>query len=319
MNRGKLIATSALFAVSALALTLDLPFPDLPFLRDDETPEVVVDVADARAIADYLDGIGYPDLFTDEARLDAIPRLRVDRVPKQLSRAWLEDRDLRKSLFYRLSLSAVLQVNEKILADRQRLQGLPETDLSKADRAWLDSLAEHYEIPLEEGVLTPEQHAELLHRVDALPPSMVMVQGAIESGWLQSRFAREGQALFGQWTSSKAGLKARDSDVRIATFDNPRQSLIAYMRNINTHPSYAPLRKDRAQMRKKGEALDGHALAAHLGPYAETGAKYVKLIRRIIREDALAPLDTAALADGPRVLLRRGGQAQVSAQPDGAN
>jgi Bax protein len=94
------------------------------------------------------------------------------------------------------------------------------------------------------------------------------------------------------------------SEARLAAFANPRESLIAYMLNINTHPAYAGLRKARAEMRRQGQPLDGYALAGHLGRYAEIGHEYVKLVRRMIKRDQLNLADTAKLAPGPKILFR---------------
>ena len=95
-----------------------------------------------------------------------------------------------------------------------------------------------------------------------------------------------------------------ETSVRLAAFENPRQSLIAYMLNLNSHPAYKGLRKARAEMRRTGRPLDGYALASHLGKYSETGEVYVNLIRRMIRRDDLTRCDTAKLAPGPRILFR---------------
>ena len=178
-------------------------------------------------------------------------------------------------------------------------------NLSNDDRAWLSETAVRYEVTKAGDPLATSQLEELMLRIDALPPSLVIVQGAIESGWFQSRFARTGQALFGQWTTSESGIKALGSDVRLAAFDNPRDSLIAYILNINTNRAYSGLRNARAEMRRKGESLDGYALAGHMSSYAETGEEYVNLIRGMIRRDDLTRADTSKLAQGPRILFRR--------------
>ena len=94
-----------------------------------------------------------------------------------------------------------------------------------------------------------------------------------------------------------------DSKVRLAAFANPRESIIAYMLNINSNPAYAGLRVARAEMRRKKQPLDGYALAGHLGRYAEIGEEYVKLIRRIIKRNQLNLADSAKLAPGPRILF----------------
>jgi Bax protein len=267
--------------------------------------EIVVEVESARGVAAYLEKIGFYDIDSHPERLQAVPRTRILRVPGSTTKVWRENVSLRKSVFFRLGLSAVLQVNEEILIQRERLVSLSMNNLSATDRAWLSTMMERYDIAKFGSPTTPKRFAELMLRLDALPPSLVMVQGAIESGWLQSRFARKGQAVFGQWTNSESGIKALDSEVRLAAFSNPRESLTAYMLNLNTHPAYTELRKARAKLRHDGKPIDGYKLAGHLGKYAETGETYVKLIRDMIHRDALTRADTAKLAPGPKILFRR--------------
>ena len=266
--------------------------------------KIIVIVNSVLEIAQYLKKIGFYDIDNHPERLQAVPRTRIWRVHEEVEDVWRENVPLRKSVFYRLGIAGVLQVNEQILAQRERLLSLSLDYLSADDGAWMSAMMARYGVAKAGDPLTAKRLAELLLRVDALPPSLVIVQGAIESAWLKSRFARKGQAIFGQWTTSDSGIKALDSEVRLAAFENPRQSLIAYMLNLNSHPAYKGLRKARAQMRHTGQPLDGYALAGHLVKYAETGEEYVKLIRRMIRRDGLTHADTAKLAPGPRILFR---------------
>ena len=267
--------------------------------------EIVVEVENVLGVAAYLKKIGFYDIDNHPERLQAVPRTRILRIPKTLSKVWRENVSLRKSVYFRLALSAVLQVNEDILVQRERLLSLSLNNLSASDRAWMSAMMTRYGVAKADDPPAAKRLAELKLRVDALAPSLVMVQGAIESGWFQSRFARVGQAVFGQWTTSKSGIKALDSKVRLAAFANPRESLIAYMLNLNSHSAYRELRKARAELRRNGRPTDGYTLAGFLGKYAETGKEYVKLIRRVIRHDDLTRADTAKLASGPRILFRR--------------
>lgn len=288
-----------LMALGVLMIGLGTPKP----LAAEE--EVVVEVYSAADVAAYYKKIEFFNIGAHPERLQPVPCTRLARVPETQLDVWKENVSLRKSVFFRLALSATLQVNKAILAERERLLGLSLDSLSSADRAWLSVIAVRYEVAESGDSLTVEQLNELRMRVDELPSSLVIVQGAIESGWLQSRFARQGQALFGQWTTSGSGIKAQESDARLAAFNNPREALIAYMLNINTHRAYGELRAARAEMRQKGEPIDGHVLAGHLKNYAETGEEYVKLIRGMMRRDGLNCADTAKLADGPCVLFRK--------------
>ncbi len=267
--------------------------------------EIVIEVESATEIAAYLKKIHFFDIRNHPERLQAVPRTRILRIPSKLKDVWKENVTLRKSIFFRLGLSAVLQANEKILADRQRLLAVSLKDIGKHDSAWLSKLFMRYKVAKHGDLPTPSQLEELKLRVDILPPSLVIVQAAVESGWCQSRFARKGQAIFGQWTTAKSGIKALKSDVRLAAFKNPRESLVAYLLNLNTHLAYADLRNARAAMRRNGRSINGYALAKFMNKYAETGETYVKLLRHIIRSHNLTLADTARLAQGSRILFRR--------------
>jgi Bax protein len=293
---------SVLALATLLATLATLPNRNPVFAAEKET---VVDVVSALEVAAYLKKIGFYDIDNHPERLQAVPRTRIYRLPKILRDVWRENIPLRKSVFLRLGLSAVLQVNEKIILQRKRLLSLSLNNLTVHDRTWLSAIMARYGVAKADDSPTAKRLAELLLRVDALPPSLVMAQGALESGWIQSRFARKGQAVFGQWTSSDSGIKAMETSVRLAAFENPRQSLIAYMLHLNSHPAYKDLRKARAEMRHTGQPLDGYALAGHLSKYAVTGELYVKAIRRIIRQNGLTRVDTAKLAPGPHILFHR--------------
>ena len=267
--------------------------------------EIVFEVDNALGVANALKRIGFYDLKKHPERLRAVPRTQIWRLPSKTDDLWREDIGLRKTLFFRLALSATLQVNEQIMAKRKRLLGLSVQSLDAADRSWVSSMMARYRVAKAEAPPTPKGLRELIDRVDTLPPSLVLAQGAIESGWAQSRFAREGQAVFGQWTTSRRGIKALRSKVRVAAFKNPRASLVAYMLNLNSHAAYAGFRKARAELRRKGKPLNGYFLAGYLRKYAETGKAYVKLVRTMIRRDDLTRFDSAKLRPGPIIIFRK--------------
>ncbi|CCQ73272.1 glucosaminidase domain-containing protein [Magnetospira sp. QH-2] len=263
--------------------------------------DVLIEARNGTDVAKHMEGLGFLDVRKHPDLLKAVPRFRVPKVPETRVEDWSNDVQLRKSVFIRLGISAALQANEALVADRKRLLGLDLGRLSRADRGWLETLMTQYEVSGEPG---SEALATLKVRVDAIPVSLAVVQAAIESGWLQSRFAREGQAVFGQWTEGERAIEAKESDARLAAFDSPHDSLKAYMRNLNTFPAYADFRAARAALRQAGQPLDGYALAEHLEPYAETGKEYVAQIRGMIERENLRPADTAVLIEGPRYIYR---------------
>jgi len=258
----------------------------------------VVTVRGPAELAAYYDSIGY-NVRTNPKVLQAIPRTQFTRVPQNWK--WNEGGiPLKKSAFFRAAASGILQVNELIFADRRKLEALNLSLMGDVDQAWFLSLAKRYSVEVKDP---SSAKIELLMRVDAIPVSLALAQSAVESGWGGSRFARKGNALFGQWTTS-GGIKAKGSNARLATFATPGDSLVAYMRNLNTHGSYAGLRKARAARRAAGKSLSGHAAAAYLSSYAETGQEYVELLQGMIKHNGLGIADGAALAETPVVTIK---------------
>jgi Bax protein len=136
-------------------------------------------------------------------------------------------------------------------------------------------------------------------RMDEVPVSMAIAQAAKETGWGTSRFAQEGNALFGQWTWSGDGLKPAaaddDSTHKVMRFKILQASVKAYQRNLNTHSTYRNFRSARAELRDKNKKLDGIILSEYLDKYAETGKEYVKILQKIIRQNSLQDFDDAKL------------------------
>jgi len=225
-----------------------------------------------------------------------VPRLFLASLPGDLGQ--IRETDVRKSTFFKTVLPLVLQVNEQIRADRRRLwsvryrvgNGQP---IGAIDRLWLVVTSEYY------GVDKTDLDA-LARRMDIVPPSMALAQAAEESGWGTSRFVREGNAMFGQWTFAEQHAMTplqRDEGKRhkVRKFKNLLESVRAYARNLNTHKAYAGFRNARATMRKAGAPIDGSVLAGYLNRYSERGDAYVGTIRTIIRVNDLGRLDDARL------------------------
>lgn len=240
-------------------------------------------------------------------RLDAVrkgdqpvPRIIVEKLPADLHR--LESLSQRKRVFIKLILPLVLYVNEQILSERGRLVELRE-DVDRfgripdpRDRAWLARMGERY------GLDTLDIDA-LLRRIDMIPPSLAVAQAAEESGWGSSRFAREGNAVFGQYTYvSGSGLvplqRDKDRSHEVRSFSRLLDSVGAYMFNLNYHRAYGKFRRTREHQRKSRGRIDGYALAGTLERYSERGGAYVKTIRAIIKSGGLRALDRARLGAG---------------------
>lgn len=227
-----------------------------------------------------------------------VPRLRLAALPNGL--ADMRDPKRRKAVFLALVLPLVLEANAHIAVERRRLlyvSAMVKSGLSLPPglQSWLDRLARRYKT-------RPDRLDVLLERVDVLPVSLALAQAAIESGWGTSRFAAQGNAIFGQWTTAGGkGLvpaeRKEGMTHKVRAFDRLSESVTAYILNLNTHRAYRDLRALRREARRKGGQPDGVTLAAGLEPYSEKGEEYVELLRSLIRVNRLAALDDAILSD----------------------
>jgi len=245
------------------------------------------------------------DLEETRRKRTPVPRLRLVMLPRDLPE--MKDVEQRKAVFISLLLPLVLEANAQIAMERRRLsyaidQQAAGHDLSRDLADWIGKLAKRYK-----G--SPDRLDDLLRRVDTVPSSLVLAQAAAESGWGTSRFAVEGNAIFGQWTTAGGrGLVPRErSDGmthKIRSFDRLIDSVNAYLLNLNTHRSYRGFRSVRAEMRRAEKPLDGAVLAGELRRYSEKGEDYVELLRGIIRKNRLRPFDRARLGDALIELAR---------------
>ena len=212
-------------------------------------------------------------------------------LPSEIKK--IENSKKRKDFFIQIILPLVIKENNNIRIDRKKLFSiLNKSKNTKAERAWLNSKFKQY------GVANKDL-STLKIRMDEVPNSMAIAQAAKETGWGTSRFAQEGNALFGQWTWSGEGIKPSDADNnsthKVMKFKVLQASVKAYQRNLNTHSSYKDFRSARAESRDKGEKLDSMILSEYLDKYAETGKEYVKILQQIIRQNNLTDFDDAKL------------------------
>ena len=205
----------------------------------------------------------------------------------------IQSTKLKKETFIQIVLPLVVAENERILEDREKLKLLNDkkytTDLEKQ---WLRQKLLEYKV--KKGDLK-----ELLVRIDIIPTSIALAQAAKESGWGTSRFALEGNAIYGQWTWSGQGIAPleRDSNKnhKILKFPILRASVKAYKNNLNTHKSYKAFRDKRFQLRDKNRKIRGLDLTETLKNYAQTGSEYTKILNQIITQNRLTDFEPVKL------------------------
>ena len=207
----------------------------------------------------------------------------------------LQSTKLKKETFIKIVLPLIVAENERIQADREKLKLLSEkkftTDLEKQ---WLRQKLLEYKV--KKGDLK-----ELLVRMDIIPTSIALAQAAKESGWGTSRFALEGNAIFGQWTWSGQGIapldRASNKNHKILKFPILRASVKAYQNNLNTHKSYSKFRQKRQSLRNKKKKISGLELTDTLNNYAQTGSEYTKILNQIIKQNRLMDFEPVKLVN----------------------
>ena len=248
-----------------------------------------------KPLADYFASMNYTVGKVREGGPE-VPRVFVDGLPEGLQD--FAPVAAKKELFVRLMLPLVLKANERVRAERARIRSLRNRldSLDSQERAWLMETAAKYRIE----AATPQDidFDALVTRADVVPPSLAITQSILESGWGTSRFARQGNALFGQrtWSVETPGMNPQKATgFKVQAFDNLLDSVESYVRNLNTTGAYADLRRQRAQMRAQDRRIDGYQLAGTLTSYSEEGQLYVSKLRGLMQHNGLRAFDDSRL------------------------
>ena len=259
---------------------------DIYSLNEKETDSVRLDAS--TIIQLYED----TDYRLDDIRKNKLVKpVALDSFPREIK--MIENTKKRKEFFIQIVLPLILQENNNIRLDRKRLFSIiNKNNNNNLEKNWLNKKYKQYGVPSKDLSI-------LKVRMDEVPVSLALAQAAKETGWGTSRFAQEGNALFGQWTWSGEGLKPKEADEseghKVMKFNVLQASVRAYQRNLNTHKTYKEFRLARAKLRDAGKALDSIILSEHLDKYAETGQKYVEILQKIIRQNDLKDFDNAKL------------------------
>lgn len=203
------------------------------------------------------------------------------------------DTQARKEQFIATMLPLALKANEKVLSDRRILEDISPRWITPAEQRAIERLAAKYNV---DAQAPRDALNELLLCVDALPPSLILAQAAIESGWGSSRFAREGNNLFGLRRQGAGGMVPTRRDpgksFSVSCFADLQENVDFYLWTLNTHPAYAQLR----QLRTDG--VDVLTLTTGLEPYSEQGQTYIHKVQGVITHNKLQVYDAFTLARG---------------------
>jgi Bax protein len=268
--------------------SLDEKFLFEDILQFDEQPTDTVRLS-ASTIEELFKSTNYN--LDDVRKNKLVKPISLTLLPEEIKQ--IENIKKRKDLFIQIILPLVIKENNNIRLDRNKLFSiLNKNQNTTAENKWLNLKFKQY------GVVKKDL-STLKIRMDEVPASMAIAQAAKETGWGTSRFAQEGNALFGQWTWTGEGIKPagadNDSTHKVMKFKVLQASVKAYQRNLNTHSTYKDFRSARAKLRNEGQKLDSTILTEHLDRYAETGKEYVKILQQIIRQNNLEDFDDAKL------------------------
>ena len=201
----------------------------------------------------------------------------------------------RKKLFIKVILPLIIYENNKILEDRNYLNQISrEKRLSEQETVWLDKKFKEYKI-------NAGDIEELKKRMDVIPPSLAIAQAAYETGWGTSRFAMEGNSLYGArtWKKGKGIVpndRGEEQKFEVLSFKIIRASISSYKKNLNTHQSYNEFRNARAIQRKEKNRVFGLELSQYLNKYSEIGDVYVQRLKKIIEQNSLTDFDESVLS-----------------------
>jgi len=214
------------------------------------------------------------------------------RLPKDLNS--IKSIKEKKTTFLQILLPLIVAENEKIEEDRKYLLKILKGNESEKNRKWLNKKYKAYKV-------SDRNIQELIRKIDIIPTSIALAQAAKESGWGTSRFALEGNAIYGQWTWSGDGIepleKTKDQNHKILKFPLLRASVKAYIINLNTHNGYKSFRAKRSELRKQNKRLTGLELIHELDNYAQTGKEYTKILEQIIKQNDLDELEAVTIDD----------------------
>jgi len=229
-----------------------------------------------------------------------VPRMYFSSIPKNINEYKIFEK---KKVFLSILLPIALRGNELALEERKRLKvAFLTNNIYK-----IEYFAKKYKVKnftkINFGSLNSLQlrniKKELLIKVNRVPVSMIIAQAIIESGWGASRFAQEGNALFGEWTwKSNDGIKPNgnlDANFAVKSFKNISESLNSYILNLNRHPAYTEMRNYRSMMFKAGKDITGYDTAAYLENYAEIGLAYVEKVNDMIKSNKLYKFENSVL------------------------
>jgi Bax protein len=222
-----------------------------------------------------------------------VPSIFVSNITSSLKNLTISDK---KEIFIKCLLANVLRNNKNIILQRLTIIDIKERlndnrIVTKEELQWLENISKSYRTK-------SMDFDALLKKVDVFPPSLIIAQAIVESGWGTSRFAIEGNSIFGEHFSNGAEgnyIQAGESEIKLRAFKTIIEAVESYSLNLNRHRAYRNLREMRFIARQNNEKLNSLELVKALGSYSEMGVEYIKYLKRIIDKNSLLLFDNLVL------------------------
>jgi len=188
----------------------------------------------------------------------------------------------KKQKFFHMILPAILISKQKLKVKRAKVKDILKTvNPSTEDLVFLDNLYKKYKT---------EDSTELLSRMKTHPVSIVLAQAAIESGWGESRFFKQGKNIFGMWSVNKNEPRIRARETRngrviyLKKYKTLSDAIDDYFVTIG-RGAYKSFRKHRDITK------DPLKLVQYLINYCELKGKYTKKLQKFIIANNLEEFD----------------------------
>ena len=278
-----------IFLLIILSVLTSLIFTNSDYQKKEIIKNISIDTYEKNLEPFYLDDLHtvkslqqnklINDFQIDNAReTKIIPNIIITQLPRDLKT--IKSIKIRKELFIKITLPLIVQENEKLLSLNKKIKSIKKSfhQISRKEADWISKLMVQYKA---------DSLDALLIKVDEIPVSLALAQAVIESGWGTSRFAYEGNALFGQyvWGATNHGIipndRESDAKYKIKSFDSLSDSVASYMKNLNTNFHYNEFRINRFVLRANNIPVKGTYLTEYLSSYSIED-NYTDKIKNII-------------------------------------
>lgn len=262
MEKKKILISLTIFAIIIFtALTIFISYNNRKIeSKPEDINWVTLEFESWKDLDAYFESINY-DLDNPE-----IPNVLIKSFPKDFPDVYPVEK--KKELFTKIMLPIILAINAEIENEQIKLdKALIENDLETIENLKAKYNATNIE--------------ELKIRIKPIPIEIALGQSAKESGWGSSRFAIEGNNIFGEWTwEPGTGIvpaeRAEGEIYEVKKFESLTDSMRSYALKLNSLNYYEDFRLIRAGIIKNKSYEDG------LLYYSQQRELYVSTLKDLI-------------------------------------